>query len=194
MKKLQATVSDSDILINLVKIDRLDVLESLFNQIIVPKYILNRELTKIHRPAYTQVYRKTNVQNGTFQLKDREKDKALDLLAKPVIEHYDGYIGPGESECAGYASALGIGIIVSDNTNDFAELEEEFIMLTHVDVLVLLVKFEIMSVEDAKAVYDAVNAMKEEKYRFSATFEQQINIRLKRIRMHGWDQFLGLKN
>jgi len=39
-------ISDTDILINLAKVDRLDILEYLFKQIIIPQYVYDVEIKK----------------------------------------------------------------------------------------------------------------------------------------------------
>ena len=69
---------------------------------------------------------------------DRKKDKSINILAKDIIEEMRKVIGPGESECAGYAHALRIPIIISDNYTEFKWMDE-FITLTpvsytHLDV------------------------------------------------------------
>ncbi|WP_316572046.1 hypothetical protein [Neobacillus sp. YIM B06451] len=191
--KLKASVSDADLLINLSKVNRLDILESLFDEIIVPEFILRREVLRIYKDAYPLISRKIDDKSSLFQHKDYEKDYALKLAAEPVVAEYFKWVGRGESECAGYARALEIAIIVSDNTKDFDIMEEEFIMLTHVDILVLLVKKELMSLEEAAQIYDSINEMKTGKYKFSATFQEQIPKRLKRIKDNGWGPYLGLK-
>ena len=43
-KKYKAAISDTDILINFAKIERLDILEKIFEKVIVPYYVYDKEL------------------------------------------------------------------------------------------------------------------------------------------------------
>lgn len=94
-----------------------------------------------------------------------------------------------ESECAGYAAALGIGIIISDNCNEFKWLSEN-VMLTYYDILALNVHFGHMDQETASNKYEKINAVLGQasgmnfKRRQLKTFEN--------IQENNWEVPLGL--
>lgn len=133
-------ISDTDILINLARVDRLDVLEYLFKEIIIPQYVYDVEINKKAGKYFSIINRAINKDESIFRVLDRKKDKSIDILAKDVIEDRRKVIGPGESECAGYAYALRIPIIISDNYTEFKWMED-FITLTHRNILALCVYF-----------------------------------------------------
>ena len=114
--KYIGAVSDTDILINLAKVNRLNILNHLFEQIIIPQYIFDYEIKRRAGKSYSVIVQTLNEDGTIFRIVDREKDVALNGLSKEIIEEKKNLIGPGESECAGYAMALRIpmnSIIVS---------------------------------------------------------------------------------
>ena len=66
-------------------------------------------------------------------------------------------IGPGESECAGYAHALRIPIIISDNYTEFKWMGE-FITLTHRNILALCVYFGNIEQSEAEDIFNRINS------------------------------------
>jgi predicted nucleic acid-binding protein len=189
--KLKASISDTDILVNFSSVNRLDILELLFSEIVIPEYILEKELHRRFPAAYAKVIRKINDPSSPFIKKDRRKERPLNFVAKPVIEEYNGLVGPGESECAGYAAALEIPIIISDNKNEFEYMEDEFIMLKHIDLLTLLVFYGVMSHSSAEKVYDDINNTKSRPS--SILFSIHYDRAMVRIRDNEWGQYLGVK-
>lgn len=188
-QKLKASVSDADILINFGKVDKLDIIELLFDEVIVPKKVFE-ELVRKDRFQYTKVYRRTYDTNSVFKAKDRSKDKLLNRLARVTISYYGDYIGPGEAECTGYAKALDIKIIISDNYTEFEEMEKEFIMLTHRDLLVLCLKHEKIQRSEAETIFTAINQNLQypSRYNFDEWFDKSIN----RMYEKGWNGILGI--
>lgn len=130
-------ISDTDILINLAKVNRLDVLDYLFKKIIIPQYVYDFEIKKKAGRYYSTINHAINKDGSIFRVLDRKKDKSINILAKDIIEEMRKVIGPGESECAGYAHALRIPIIISDNYTEFKWMDE-FITLTHGNILTLM--------------------------------------------------------
>lgn len=122
--KYIGAISDTDILINLAKGNRLDILEYLFEQIIIPQYVYDIEIKKKAGIYYSDIAQAINKEKSIFKILDRKNDKALNMLSKDIIEEKKKLIGPGESECAGYANALRIPIIISDNYTEFKWLDE----------------------------------------------------------------------
>ena len=60
MKKHKIAISDTDILINLAKIDRLDLLDLLFDEIIIPHYVYDKELSKKAGKLFRKINLKIN--------------------------------------------------------------------------------------------------------------------------------------
>ena len=187
-KKYKGAVSDTDILINLGKAEELQLL---FEKIIIPQKILD-EMLKNEREQYTKVFRLTNDFDCIFIRKDKTEDRKLYFLSRDVIEHYNHFVGPGEAECAGYASALGIDIIISDNYTEFQYMDDQFIMLTHRDLLFLCIEHQLLSKEDAKYIFEKIN--QNLKYPSSISFEQFLDRSFTRIYEKGWSKKLALRN
>ena len=188
MQKYEAAISDTDILINLAKIQRLDVLELLFSKIYIPKYIYDKELKKKAKGFFCVIDKELEKENTIFEVVDRTSDRTFNCLAKQVIDDMTGLVGPGEVECAGYATALKIPIIISDNYTEFKWFVDTYIMLTHNNLLSLCVKLERMSLIDAEEIYKKINDILE--YPSSLTFDRVYKKSLEIFNKHGWDEYL----
>ena len=116
----------------------MDISEILFEKIIIPQFVYDIEIKKNAGKYYGVIYRAIHKNGSIFQVVDRKKDVSINMLARHIIEEKKKVIGPGESECAGYAQALRIPIIISDNYTEFKWLDE-FITLTHTNILSLCV-------------------------------------------------------
>lgn len=191
MKKYKIAISDTDILINLAKIDRLDLLDLLFDEIIIPHYVYDKELSKKAGKLFGKINSKINKENSIFKVVDRKKDFVINKLAEPIIREKYNFIGKGESECAGYASAIGTNIIVSDNKSDFKWLEDEYIMLTHNNILAICVNFNLITYEEAKEIYTSINNTLS--YPSSLNFSEVYSKSINRFKKKEWDKILGLK-
>jgi predicted nucleic acid-binding protein len=191
MKKHKIAISDTDILINLAKIDKLDILELLFDGIIIPQYVYDKELTLKAGKVLGKINSEITKNDSIFKVVDRKKDFVINKLAEPVIREKYDYIGKGESECAGYASALGASIIVSDNTSDFKWLDDEYIMLTHNNILSICVSSKLLTEEEAEEMYDSIN--KSLSKPSSLKFPDVYSKSMRRFRKKGWNDILGIK-
>ena len=97
-------------------------------------------------------------------------------------------VGRGESECAGYATAMGIPIIISDNENEFKYFEE-YVMLTYYNILTLLVYWNHIDQKMGKSKYEDVNNILG--YPSAKTFESRQRETLNKIRKNEWEKPLG---
>lgn len=188
--KLRASISDADILINFFSVKQLDKLESLFLEIVAPHYILEKELSNKSPGGYKEVKQRIDTDNSVFIYKNRRKNTALRIASQPVIDDLNLIIGPGEAECAGYATALEIPIIISDNVREFMYLEDGFIMLCHTEILSLLVYYEVVTIEEATMVYKKIQAMKSQPS--SHTFKEKYDRAMKLFKTKEWEEYLGL--
>lgn len=184
-------ISDTDILINLARVDRLDVLEYLFKEIIIPQYVYDVEINKKAGKYFSIINRAINKDESIFRVLDRKKDKSIDILAKDVIEDRRKVIGPGESECAGYAYALRIPIIISDNYTEFKWMED-FITLTHRNILALCVYFGNIKQSEAEDIFNRIN--NQLIYPTHDTFNDQYRKSMRRFNKNGWEVYLGTTN
>lgn len=191
MKKHKIAISDTDILINLAKIDRLDLLDLLFDEIIIPHYVYDKELSKKAGKLFRKINLKINDDDSIFKVVDRKKDFVINKLAEPIIREKYNYIGKGESECAGYASAIGTSIIVSDNKSDFKWLDDEYIMLTHNNILAICVNRNLITNEEAENIYTSINDTLSNPS--SLNFSQVYSKSISRFKKKGWDNILGIK-
>lgn len=189
MMRYKGAVSDTDILLNLASIDRLEILEHLFKKIIIPWYVYDIEIKRNAGREYSKIVQAINKEGSIFEVKDRKKDKALNFLSKEIIAEKKMLIGPGESECAGYAYALRIPIIISDNYTEFKWLDE-FITLTHRNILSLCVYFGNITKEEGVEMFNGINEQltRPTENDFDYFYEKSMN----RFRQHGWNSFLGI--
>lgn len=187
--KYAGAISDADILINLAKVNRLDVLEILFKEIIIPQFVYDIEIKKNAGRYYSEIYKAVHKDGSIFKIVDRKKDISINILARDIIDDKRKLIGPGESECAGYAQALRIPIIVSDNHTEFKWLDE-FITLTHNNILALCVYFNQMTRNEAKDIFNQINDKLT--YPTQDTFEDQYRKTFIRFGRNGWKEYLGI--
>lgn len=190
MQKYTAAISDTDILINLAKVDRLDILSLLFSKIIIPYFVYDYELRKKTGIYFSKIEAEINKKNSIFEIVNREDDSVVNRLAIPVIQKKKDSIGPGESECAGYASALRIPIIISDNHTEFAWLAE-YITLTHNNIISLCIYFKLMSASEGEEIFNDINDLLSRPTRL--TFDLVYTKSFKRFNDSGWNKYLGIK-
>ena len=188
--KYRGAISDTDILINLAKGDCINLLELLFDEIVVPQFILDVELRKKAGVNYSKIVQIINDDNSIFKVVDRRNDRLVNNIAEEVIQEKKKLIGPGESECAGYATALGIPIIISDNYTEFKWLEEDYIILTHRNILTLCVYFNYISKESAANTFNNINSTLTKPTALS--FESLYNKSIRKFKENGWCDYLGI--
>jgi predicted nucleic acid-binding protein len=182
-------ISDADILINLARVNRLDVLELLFEEIIIPQFVYDIEIKKNAGKCYGVINQAIHKDGSIFKVVDRKKDISVNILARGIIEDKKKVIGPGESECAGYAQALRIPIIISDNYTEFKWLDE-FITLTHNNILALCVYFGEITKSAAEDIFNKINDNLTRPT--GDTFEDQYRKAFKRFEGNGWKKYLGI--
>lgn len=188
--KYRGAISDTDILINLAKGDCINLLELLFDEIVVPQFILDIELRKKAGVNYSKIVQAINDENSILKVVDRRNDRLINNIAEEVIQEKKKLIGPGESECAGYATALGISIIISDNYTEFKWLEEDYIILTHRNILTLCVYFNYISKESAANTFNNINSTLTKPTALS--FESLYNKSIRKFKENGWCDYLGI--
>jgi predicted nucleic acid-binding protein len=190
MQKYTAAISDTDILINLAKVDRLDLLSLLFSKIIIPFFVYDYELRKKTGVYFSKIEAEIKKENSIFEIVNREDDVIVNKLATPVIRKKKDSIGPGESECAGYASALGVPIIISDNHTEFKWLQE-YITLTHNNIISLCIYFKLISDIEGEEIFNSINDLLSRPTRL--TFDLVYTRSFKRFKENGWNDYLGVK-
>lgn len=84
--KYKGAISDADILINLAKVDRLDILDLLFEEIIIPKYIYDNEIKKKAGRYYGAINEVVHMDGSIFKVVDRKKDISINMIARDIIE------------------------------------------------------------------------------------------------------------
>lgn len=188
--KYRGAISDTDILINLAKGDCINLLELLFDEIVVPQFILDVELRKKAGVNYSKIVQAINDDNSILKVVDRRNNRVVNNIAEEVIQEKKKLIGPGESECAGYATALGIPILISDNYTEFKWLEEDYITLTHRNILTLCVYFDYISKESAANTFNNINSTLTKPTTLS--FESLYYKSIRKFKENGWCDYLGI--
>lgn len=82
-----------------------------------------------------------------------------------------------------------IPIIISDNHSEFKWLNE-FITLTHNNILALCVYFGDLTRNEAKNIFNQINQKLTRPIR--DTFEEQYNKALERFERNCWNEYLGI--
>ena len=85
MSRYVATIADADILIHLVKNGYLNIVEMLFQKVIIPHYVLENEVRKKDYQSHEKLKAVLNLPNSTFELVNREDDFAINRIAKSEI-------------------------------------------------------------------------------------------------------------
>lgn len=188
--RYKAAISDTDIFINLAMVDRLDLLSLLFSKIYIPFYVYDVELRKKTGIFFSRIESEIKKENSIFEIINREEDKVIEKLAEPIIKEKKKVIGPGESECAGYAVALGVPIIISDNKNEFKWLKE-YITLTHNNIISLCIYFNLINDTDGEEIFKSINDLLTipTKMPFDLVYTKSFE----RFKNSGWNQYLGIK-
>ncbi len=191
-KKYSASISDTDILIHLAKAESLHILDYLFEKIYIPKYVYDKELRRKAKDLFPKLEAIINDENSIFTLVDKDKDFDIinKQLAKAIINEYRDIIGPGESECAGYASVLETKFIISNNTTEFKYLENNYIMLCYYELLTLCIYFKTMDYDEAKEIYNRVNNNLSRPS--SIEFDRRYRNSLDRFKNNNWNKDLGM--
>lgn len=187
--RYSGAISDADILINLASVNRLNILELLFKKIIIPQFVYDIEINKNAGRYYNTINKAIQNEGSIFKIVDRKTDISINILARDIIEDKKKVIGPGESECAGYAQAFKIPIIISDNHTEFKWLDE-FITLTHNNILSLCVYFGEITKNEADNIFNDINSKLT--HPTKDTFEDQYNKSLNRFKKNGWKPYLGI--
>lgn len=188
--KYAAAISDADILIHLLKTDNQTIVESLFDRVIIPKYILEREVKSKHYPSYEKLQILISDPNSVFELQDKDADKDVRRIADAVINELKDLIGPGETQATGYAAAFGCEIIISDNYTEFKWIPAEYITLTYHELLVLNAHFGHLTPQKAETIYSAINSALERPSNQSFTNRKEKAYR--RFRENNWTEPLGI--
>lgn len=187
--KFDAAVSDTDILIDLYRTDTLELLRVLFNKIIIPEYIFQREIPKAankfkdttgwglkeyisNNPDYILVVADKDMPADVRMLKKKIKaDTNIDIMA-----------GRGEVECVTYALASGINIVVSNNITEFNYLNTPWapvintyaIMVNYYHILTIAVLHGKLTKEEAKVYYDKIRVVKNSDVSFDSKIKESV--------------------
>ena len=167
----------------------MDVFELLFKEIIIPQFVYDIEIKNNAGRYYGVINEAIYKDRSIFKIVDRKKDIYVNMLAKDIIEEKKKVIGPGESECAGYSQALRIPIIISDNSTEFKWLDE-FITLTHYNILALCVYFGKITKNEAEDIFNNINCKL--MYPTKDTFEDRYVKSLIKFENNGWKAYLGI--
>jgi len=73
-------ISDADILINLARVNRLDILELLFKEIIIPQFVYDIEIKKNAGRYYGLINEAIHKDGSIFKIVDRKKDISITYL------------------------------------------------------------------------------------------------------------------
>jgi hypothetical protein len=167
----------------LAKADGLDILEHLFEEIIIPQYVFDNEVKRKAGRYYSVIVQAINKEGSVFKVLDRKQDKALNMLSKDTIEEKMKLI-------AGYAKALMVTVIISDNHTEFKWLDE-FITLTHRNILTLCVYFGDITEEIEARLFDTINEQLQ--WPTGNTFEDYKRKSMSRFKENGWNKYLGIE-
>lgn len=187
-KKYKVAISDADIIIDLAAADKLDLLDLVFEEILIPEFVFG-EIKKKAKDKMSIIQKYIDSPKGICRVFNRESDVVINRAAKSVIEEAQGIAGPGEIECTGYASALNIHIIISDNYTEFKWFPG-YIWLTYYNILVLCIHHKLLNYEAAEEIFNNINNKKSRPLKI--TFGKVVQITYRKLSEEGWDEYLGV--
>ncbi len=183
--KFHAAVSDTDILIDLFKCNSCDLLNLLFDKIVIPEFIFEKELKKIVQKnkdfSFFEMSKYINDEKSKFEIiYDKDVDQYTKATKSALKEKCQNFAGPGEVECACYAKASGIDFVVSNNHTEFKYLNDIAIMLSYYHILTVCVMHNKITREEGERLYNLVNSTK------TRPSSQTFSTKMK----NSWDYFL----
>ena len=152
---LRAAISDTDILIHLYETDLLDVIENLFEEIYVPRKIM-QELQKKNKEVATLVRKRHNAGEKFINTEDKKFEKQNAQAMKKARE-YNDHIDDGEAHCIAYSYVLGIPIVISNNSREFKFIEEYVIPLNFPRILYIAEIKGILTSTEANTRFTTIN-------------------------------------
>jgi predicted nucleic acid-binding protein len=158
----RAVISDADIIIDLARVGKLNLLEKLFEHIVIPEYVYEYEITNKAEQNLETINERIKVNDGIFSvMNDGELDISQRIIKRDVFNELKVFAGKGEVECVALANALNIPLVISNNEHDFEYLEEWCILMTYYDILYFMVEIGEKSFNEAKKIYNDINSSKE---------------------------------
>jgi predicted nucleic acid-binding protein len=189
--KYTAAISDADILIHLLRTNHLVIIEKLFDRVIIPKYVLENEVKKKHYVSYEKLKEIIDDPCSIFEVQDKDTDREIRQIVNLILKDLKDIIGPGESHAAGYATAFGAEIIISDNYTEFKWIPN-YITLTYHELLALHVHFNHMTFVEASHRYDIINAALDRPS--SVNFITRQKRAFQRFQQNNWCKSLGIES
>jgi hypothetical protein len=163
--KFHAAVSDTDILIDLYKCNSYNILNLLFDKIVIPEYIFEKELKRVVSRSkdisFYEMKKYFEDPESPFEIiYDKEVNGYTKATKRALKEERQDIAGPGEVECACYAKASGIDFVVSNNHTEFIYLNDIAVMLSYYHILTICVIHKKITIEEGERLYNLVNNTK----------------------------------
>ena len=160
---MESIVSDTTTLIVLGKLDRYDLLENLFKKIYIPQEVM-REVSK----KSDGISKKINA-HSLFEIKQISDFSLLRLL--------DGLLDLGESEAIVLAKELHMILLIDEKKGRKIAKSMNLDIIGLLGVLILNVRKEKISKEEATVVLEAMKALK---FRVSKKLEESFLLVIRR--------------
>ncbi len=149
---MKLIVSDSTTIITLLNIKRIDILENIFEQVIIPSKV------------YDEVCVKEEIElNSSFFIKKKIKDKVLYKLLSRSLD-------AGESEAMTLATEMSLPLIIDEKKGRKIASNMGIRIMGFLGVLLLGHKKNFLSYDEAIEVY---NAIKKADFRVSKRLEER---------------------
>lgn len=193
-QRYTASVGDTDLLVNVAKSKHINIMENLFDRLIIPKYISDIEMLKIGKDErfFLIKYKRLNP-NSPIEFMDREQEgKVFNKIASNERSRMLEVVGgKGECECCGYARALDTRIVISDNKIDYPDMEKEgYILLGHKELITLNIYFGLLTPTQGEQIYNDINLSLTNPN--GHNYNEMYKRSMKRFRDKNWCEYLRI--
>lgn len=162
IQELRAVISDTDILVHLVRSGLFsEVMPKILQQIILPTKVED-ELERSHPDVYAVL--KPLLSQGEWLIRTstiwRETSKEQKIEINETKSRMRAQLDPGELDCYAYSVGLRIDAVISNDKGAKSAIQHDSkgkkIVLTFGDLFILGAKKEILSWSEAGVYYDTV--------------------------------------
>lgn len=143
-------VTDTSVLVNFLRIDRMDLLHALSHDFLVTEHAA-AEVTELYADQLSRF--EAALASGCFQICRVESDEALDLFGQLTGT---SRLGVGESATIAHALSIGAGIAIDDRRaiNEARRVSHDLTIVGTVDLAVEMIRQGLLTRDEADAIKD----------------------------------------
>lgn len=143
-------VSDTSVLVNFLRIDRMDLIRDLSTRFIVTDHAAS-EISDVYEEQFASF--EVAIATRCCEVCRVESDAALEMFGRLTRTHR---LGIGESATIAHALSIGAGLALDDKSaaNEARRIDERLVILGTADLTVQMIREGLLSVGEADAIKD----------------------------------------